>query len=160
MLADKPKTDEVFANFTANGIPQSYNEDLTAIVETVVTAVAKDFKVDESTSIKRLESRAPNHHSIFVRVKKGSPQHKILVSARGKCVAGRVVKQNCNKVHVNESHSSLSYRLFKKAKALKVKGYKYVWIREDKVFARKAEKEPKIRIFDDSVLENLLKPHS
>lgn len=148
-------TVDEFIFYTINGIPESRQEILTELVETVVALKAPNFKFDESTTVKRLPSKSPKHHSILIRTKKGTTQHQALSRARGKVPNG-ILKQNCKHVFVNESHSSLSYKLYIRARELKKKGFNFVWIREDRVFARKAESDSKLRIFDQNHLNRLL----
>lgn len=124
-------------DFTINGLVFSEGEDLRAIVNQVVQSADKSFELDPSTTVKRLPA------------KKTTPCPTVLISVRGKnfeilkkirrrAVVGKDIGLNfCDKIYINESHSPATYRLFKEARILKSKGYKFVWVQEDKVLLRK-----------------------
>lgn len=147
------KTKSVF--FTVNGIPESDGEDVRNTVETVIGAKAGSFCLDETTEVRRLASKSNNHHAILIVVKLGSTQYDALLKARGH-QRGADLGLNCGSVYVNESVSSGTYQLFKAAKQLKQKGYQFIWLRENKVFARRAKGSNRIHIKDDGVLKTLI----
>lgn len=154
----QPST-EGTAFFTINGIPATEEEEIHSIVEGVLSLKTPDFKLDGTAKVTRLKSNNQNHHSILIGVRRGFPLFKTFNAAKGSIFKGvQAGFPTVQKIYLNESHTSLSYRLFKKTKALKDKGYRFVWIRNSRVFARKTESSKIWPINNEDVLEKLLNP--
>lgn len=156
--AETQETPEKTIFFTINGVPETPDEDVIKITEAVLSNTAADSKVDETTTVRRLKTKLPNHHTILIGVRRNSPLLKVLNKARGKSFKGGEVNLPAEKVFVNESHPSQTYRLFRKSKQLKAKGYKSVWIRGSRVFARKTTESNQIVIRNEEDLQKLLTP--
>lgn len=151
-------TTEIPAYYTINGIPEKEGENIQEIASKVISLKSQGFEIDPTTFIKRLHSRSPTHHSILVTVQRGTTQHKALESARGSNIPGRDFGFDCDKVHINESHTAQSYRLYKKSRVLKSsKDFQFVWIRNSRVYARKSTDSERISIRSEIDLEKLLK---
>lgn len=142
-----------FVRYTLNGIQEQEDENVQTIVTKVVAATSGEFELDETTSVKRIPSKSDNHHVIFLSVKNGSAQHKILEKAKKTRVSGRDGGISCGPIFLNEAHSSISYQLFKKAKILRTKGFRFEWLKNSRVVARKAEGEKVICILKEEDLK-------
>lgn len=59
-------------------------------------------------------------------------------------------------IYINESHPAPVYNLFKKARTLKTKGFKFVWIKDDRVLVRKAEGEKVLQIKDLAHIDTII----
>lgn len=57
---------------------------------------------------------------------------------------------------MDEELTSETYKLFKKAKNLKLSGYKYVWHKNGTVLARKDDGDKYVIIKDETFLDGLL----
>lgn len=157
--AEAPTLAEGTSFFTINGIPKTDGEEVNSITETILSLKSPNFKLDGTATVTRLVSNSETHHSILIGVRRGSPLYQTFKKARGSRFKGEEAGfPAVRHIYVNESHTSLSYRLFKKAKALKELGFQFVWIRSSRVFARKTAESKVIPINNDDVLEKLLNP--
>lgn len=152
------KTPEKTFFFTINGVPETPGESAKLITEKVLSTQNANFKLDDSVTVKRQKSNSPKHHSILIGVRGNSALLKTFNKARGSCIKGNVVNLPAERIHINESHSSQSYRLFRKAKQLRTQGYDFVWIRSSRVFAQKTAEANRIAIKDEEQLKSLLSP--
>lgn len=141
---------------TINGIKQTSNEDVRGIVNKVISAKIPGFNLNSETEVKRLESKSERHHSILIRVKKTNAQFDSWKSVQGSSLSGRDAGFNCERVYINESNSSESYKLYKKAKVLKSYGIKYVWIRNSRVLIRRVESGKVERIKNEMHINRIL----
>lgn len=157
--SDRPTTlKEGTAFFTINGIPQTDGEEVQSITEAVLSLKTPNFKLDGTATVSRLASKDHKHHSILIGVRRNSPLFESFNKARGSSFKGEEAGfPSVHRIHINESHTSLSYRLFKKAKALR-KDYSFIWIRNSRVFVRKTENSKIIPIYNEDTLEKLLNP--
>lgn len=143
--------------FTINGIPEEESEETRSIVEKVISAKIANFKLEAATTVKRLPSKSNKSHTILIGVKKGSQQHKDIAQARrGPVSTGGDVGLQCDRIFINESHSTETYNLFRKAKLLKTKGFKFIWITEGRVLIKKEEGGRTTHIKSKEQLDKLL----
>lgn len=142
--------------FTINGVSQTDGEEVRDIVTKVVSAKVENFTLDESTHVKRLKTKTQGGHTILIKVKKTSDQYKTFKSVQRTKLAGSEVGLESEMIYINESHTTDSYRLYKKAKGLLAKVVKYVWIRNSRVLIRYHDNGPVEHLCNDTGLEKVL----
>lgn len=140
--------------FTVNGIPETSDEDVKSIVEKVLSAKTQNNVFDQTTIVRRLQSKSIAHHSILVEVEQSSPSYQSIVSALGS-LQGTDIGLDCGQIFVNRSWPSSTYQLYRKAKILKTKGFEFVWLKDNKVLARKSSGGKVICIKSDSDIQGL-----
>lgn len=157
----KPVNSDKSTFFTINGIPPQPQEKIDELVEKVIATKTAGFKLDTGTTAKRLPSRTANHHTKLISTKRSTPQFALLKKVRGSFLEGKSIAINCQRIYINQSHTSSSYQLFKKSKIPKSRGFQSVRISGNRVFACKTtdEGQIEIEIHDERELARIVEAH-
>lgn len=128
-------------DYTLNGVEQEEGEDLSAKVTKVLQSVDNPFVLDSRAALRRLPSKSDSRPAtILITVPTESSNSKTLLKAKRRALVGKDVGLNSSeKIYINESLSQSTYKLFRKARELKTKGYKFVWVNNDRVLLRRTE---------------------
>nr|CAI5854823.1 unnamed protein product [Callosobruchus analis] len=108
----------------------------------------------------RVRKANPDTNKSIVVVKFCSEDLRIRVLEERKGIF--LDSQNCNiddlktRLFINEALSRPTRELFKKARELRQKGYKYVWCKHQQVYVRKMEGEQAVRISSLADVQQLL----
>ncbi|XP_046686677.1 uncharacterized protein LOC124372341 [Homalodisca vitripennis] len=134
-------------NIEIDGVPESNNEDVYAIIHDVGRAIGVELKRERVVAAHRIPSfnkkRTP---PIIVRFSTFEEKDVWISSFRNvRPLTANKINPRFNlqnKVFINEHLSPENKQLLSRTKeAAKTKGYKYVWTRDGKIFVRRGEGE-------------------
>lgn len=146
-------------SYTINGVTLTENENVKEIASSVLKYFDNTFEADDSIEVKRLPSKtASSTPTILVTLPlTATPSITILKKANRRCVVGKDIGlATSEKIFINEAHSQGTYNLYKKARALKAKGFRFVWIQADRVLVKKEDGAKIVQLKNLSHLEELL----
>lgn len=138
-------------NVVINNLPMSDNEDIEQIVKRVGEITGTPIVSGDIDCCHRLrKSPKQQHPSIIVRFCRRSVKQDLLKKSKRLNVThnqlGVPVDVRNQKVYINEHLTSGNVRLYTAAKSLREHGFKFVWCRDGKIFAREHEHSVVIRI--------------
>lgn len=146
-------------SFTINGAVHSEGENTDEITEKVLKFFDGDFKINETVTTRRLPARTQTSSpTILITVSTNNVKAiETLKKAIRRSVPGKDIDLPASdKIHINEAHSQETYKLFREARKLKSKGYRFVWIQAGRVLLKKEEGEKIVQLKDLNQLRNLL----
>jgi len=155
-----------------SGIPVLFENETTVQTTNIVNEVLEVLNVEvqpwELISSHRLKKRRNGDVPIIARFNRPEMRDKVLASAKAGCLRYKQsvgfalrsktdrLEQNQVKVYLNEHLNRKNQVLLGKSKALREKGYKYVWSKNGSVFARKNDQSAVIKILNEQKLAELL----
>lgn len=134
---DLPKAQPTF-QATISGVEKSDNESMDDILSKILTNLDPGIKNDVVKC-----HRMPKSNSVVVTTLKSRSSLENLIKAakEKKPTADIVGGDGSTRIYINEILPTTCYKLLRAAKELRKVGYKYVWCRHGKVFAKKSEGE-------------------
>lgn len=138
-------------NLEIQGVPVTQGEDVYKIVADIAKKIGCDVAVGDIELCHRMRSNEKKPNSvpnIIAKFYSRRCKEAILSCKKGKkqLVASEIGFNNANKIYVNEHLTSVNKNLFWLARNTRAIGYKYIWTKNGRVFVRKNENEPVIRI--------------
>ncbi|VEN49708.1 unnamed protein product [Callosobruchus maculatus] len=127
-------------------------------VKKVPTRLNVEENEMEDCKISVLPSTDTNKSIIVVKFNNEDLRNRVLEKRKGIFLDS----ENCNiddlktRLFINEDLSRPTRELFKKARELRQKGYKYVWCKNEQVYVRKKEGEQAVRISSLADVQQLL----
>lgn len=145
-------------SYTISGVPESAYSEPRTVVEKVLKTIDNSVELCSSAVVRKLTPKDKTLHPILlIDLKSDSTNCSILDQLKRRKLSGKDVDiEVCEKVFVNDSLPSRVYQLYKKAKQLKQKGYRFVWVKDNRVLVRIAEKASVLQIKDSDQVDKLL----
>lgn len=142
-------------NLEIHGLPCRPNEDLPVELDDIAQKLGiSDFHPSEVEAVHRLPSSRDSIPITLVRFRSARARDRWLSLRSSLGTLAR--EQKLPKLFFNENLTQTNKDLFWKARAKsKVKQYRYVWVKNAKIYAKKAEGAPLIRITCVSDLERI-----
>lgn len=144
-------------NFEIHGLPSKPGENLRSFISNLAERLnLANFQEDEIWKIHRLPTHDKSSPSppILVQVQNTSVKEKWLRARKG--LRNLAQSDQFPRLFINENLTRMNRELFRLARSKgKENGYSFVWTRDGKVLARKAEGAPTIRIGKLSDLDRL-----
>lgn len=96
---------------------------------------------------------------VLVTFKSVEDKHKLLKKrkSKGKIVGDRCGLTETNPIFINEDMSKETRELYASARTLRNKGYKYIWAKDGRIFARQDDNAKLIRINSLDDIEGIIK---
>lgn len=144
------------SNLEIHGLPHSPNEDLVSVVGELAGKLGiGDFQPKDMSAVHRLPSRRDGPPVVLVRFASVSLRDQWLAT-RGKL---RTLAANSvlPKLYLNENLTRRNRELFWMVRErAKGKQYKFTWVKNGKLFAKKTETSPVVRIHRIADLEGIV----
>lgn len=143
-------------NLEIKGVEENVNENLKQIVVKIAKKVGvseiKESDIDIIHRVGNMAKRTPK--DIIVQFKDREHRNKLLGKKKEKIISKEVTEgRNDNIVYVNEHLTTFNKNLLWQVKTkCKEHNYKFVWIKEGKIFVRKKENGNALRIKSESDL--------
>lgn len=148
-------------NIKIKGVPENPNIDDKEITKKILKQIGISTEKEDIIEIKRTESK--NENIIKIKLKNEDIKKKILEKSKqyfrnnGKLTTYELnLKGNQNIIYVNEELTPKTKYLFGKTKELKKNSFKFIWIKNGKIFVRKNEEERVIHINTEETLKQLI----
>lgn len=148
-------------NIEIKGVPENPNIDDKEITKKILKQIGINTEKEDIIEIKRTESK--NENIIKIKLKNEDIKKKILEKSKqyfrnnGKLTTYELnLKGNQNIIYVNEELTPKTKYLFGKTKELKKNSFKFIWIKNGKIFVRKNEEERIIHINTEETLKQLI----
>lgn len=144
-------------NFEIHGLPVERNENLMSILGKVAGKLGIEFQPSDVAVVHRLPARMDSIPAIIVQAHTVAIKQKWLDARKGlpKLVLDGMVPNP--RLYFNDNLTRANRDLFRQARMRgREKEYKFVWTRDGKVLARKAEGSPLVRIDTLMDLEKLV----
>lgn len=135
-------------NIEIKGMPQEPKESLTEIVQTIAEKVEVQLKPSDIDVVHRVPTKEPTKTNIIVRFVSRSARDKVLQAAKKKrLTTSDFGFADASPVYINE-HLCPEYKalLGKAIAKKKEKKWKFVWVAESKILARKTENSSVVHI--------------
>lgn len=136
-------------NIEIYGIPEKSNENLLKITEKIGEFIECPINPNDIDTIFRANSSVPDKPKpVIVRLTTRNKKEAILAAAKskrlaqenGKSAPGLSIEGISNRLFINEHLTSHVKAILKQSKNLaKIKNYKFVWVRNGTVYARKGD---------------------
>lgn len=157
----EPPSDKVVTpsrTFAISGIQISSTIAPDKAAEKILKTLDDKFIITADTKIKTLPQKPEaTYATVLVSAKADSVTCETLTKAKKGNFTGKDVGLEGDLViHINESHPQPLYQFYKKSRALKQKGFQFVWIQKGRVLARRSSGDKIIHIKDASHLDTLL----
>lgn len=157
----QPKKDKAAPktrSFTINGVPEGSSGDPKATVEKILKTADPSNELEPTVTVRKLTSKDKTRPSaILVTGISSSKNLSTLDQLKRRKIAGSDIGiEDCPKIFINESYPSQVYKLFKAAKVLRNHGYKFIWIKDNRVLARTTDNAPVIQIKSIEQLDSLV----
>ncbi|CAH2092677.1 unnamed protein product [Euphydryas editha] len=142
-----------------SGIPDINDGDLPKIVDNVLEKFG--VSKEDVLAIKRLPSRKTGYGQIHIRVRQETVRQRIISSARNTTLIGKDIIPNITgppateKIYIREALTPYLKNLLWQAKQELKSSYKYIWIREGRLFVRKNENTKVFKIRTQSDIQSL-----
>jgi hypothetical protein len=141
-------------NLEFHGIPETDNENTYAIVTKIAKKLNYDLETGDVEMCHRLKKNERNERTknappvIIAKFYSRQTKEDILSAKREKKVltANEIGFNSTHQVHVNEHLTNMNKNLFWLARNTRSAGFKFAWVRNAKIFIRKTENSPIIRI--------------
>ncbi|KAL0842376.1 hypothetical protein ABMA28_014497 [Loxostege sticticalis] len=161
-LNDQQQRDRAF-NLELTGVPERPKEDLTAYYCSIVKYLDVPSSASDIVHITRVRPINPvpgRPKAIVLKLNSRPLRDSILSAARAKKgfqTSDIGIPGESKKIFVNE-HLTPSNKLLHKNTREKARAaqFRFVWVRDGKIFARKNETSPTIRIMDSSDLRKIV----
>lgn len=142
-------------SYTINGVVCVEGENTDEIAEKTLKYFDSDFTIDKTVTTRRLPAKTASlTPTILITVPTDHVKAvETLKKANRRSVLGKDINLPASdKIHINEAHEQRTYKLFREARKLKTKGYRFIWIQENRVLIKKAEGEKIIHLKDTDQL--------
>ncbi|KAH8023730.1 hypothetical protein HPB51_019595 [Rhipicephalus microplus] len=142
-------------NLEIKGVP---NEgDPSEVVQNICSAVGEPITSTDIDVCHRMGTKNPDVKNIIVRFVRREKRDAVLAKAkRARLSANKIGFQSTDPIFVNENLTQLGKQLLGATIAKKRGvGWKYVWTRNGKIFARKTESSEVLRIAERDDLEKM-----
>lgn len=150
-------------NIEIKGIPQKEDIDDQEIIKKNFNKIGIRSEKEDILEIRREENRNKNENVIKIKLKNEHIKKHILEKSKqyyknkGKLTTLDInLKNNQNIIYINEELTPKLKYLFGKTKELRKKGFKYIWIKNGKIFVRKNEEEEVLNINNEEKLRQLI----
>lgn len=147
-------------NIEITGLPEIKNEDLKTVLLNIAKYIQVDLQSDEIEYITRIapKQKIPGRPKAVVARLRSSLLRDAIISGvrktRGITSQDIGIRGDSKNLYINEHLTPVNKMLHKKTKeAAKIKMYQFVWIRNGKIFMRKHDGAPLIRIETESDLK-------
>ncbi|CAK1595245.1 unnamed protein product [Parnassius mnemosyne] len=149
------------------GCPETPNENCTHIILTVAKKIGMELDDKDIVSAERVgplrpakqDSTTPRPRPIAVRLARRDTRNGLLQAARSRRNLnsdGLELPGSTKLLYLNERLTRFNRQLFQKARSLaREVQFKYVWVREGKIFVRKEQGKPRIRIRNEMDLSKV-----
>lgn len=158
LSAQNDQNDPKTFKLTLSGLKIDESHDLHTIFTELLSLLElpNDLK-DDITTLRRLKPRGNSAAAVIcVELKSQDVLAKILKSFRRKDITNSELGlEGDQKIFLNEMLSKTRYTLFKAAKDLKNHGFRFVWIQNGNILARKVEGERVTVIKSQAVIDSL-----
>lgn len=144
------------------GVPERASDNPLQLVTKISDSLGVDIQLSDIDSVVRVPPRvkAPGRpRAIVVGFTTSAPKYSLLSAARkrrGFSTADIGVEGERQPIYINEHLTSYNKQLLgltrKKCKEM---GFRYVWTRDAKIFVRKNDKSPAIRVTDESKIDKI-----
>lgn len=145
-------------SFTINGIPEADSKEPKEVVKRILQTVDPSNELDPAVTIRKIPSKDKSRPPpILVSCTLSSKNFNTLNSLKRRRITGSDIGiENCENIFINESYPSQVYKLFKEAKRLRGYGYKFIWIKDNRILNRTAESAPVTQIESIDQLKQLI----
>lgn len=138
-------------NIQLDGVPEANNENVMNLVNTLAVAVDEPIILtSDIQAAHRIPSRNTNRpRPIIIQFTNRQKRDAVVRKAKAKKLKSTNFDSNAPEtfVYVNDHLTPYYKSLLFEAKKLKAeKGYKHVWVRNSKIFVRKDDDEPVVRL--------------
>lgn len=137
-------------NIEIKGIAEQSGEELKKVVVTLANklgdALIEEKDIEAVHRVSNMNNKSPK--DIIVQFKDRDHRNRMLYRKKGKIYSKDVVGGNCvNQVYINEHLTPYNKQLFWEAKnKSREQNFRFVWIKDGKIFVRRNEKERAYRI--------------
>lgn len=144
------------SNIEIHGLPQSPTENLVSVVSELACKLGLgDFRPNDIVAVHRLPSRRDGPPVVLVRLASVSLREQWLAT-RGK-LRTLAADSSLPKLYLNENLTRRNRELFWMVRErARVKQYKFTWVKTGKLFAKKSESSPVVRIYRMVDLEKIV----
>lgn len=152
-------------NLEIYGIPEKSGENLLKISERIGEFIECAIEADDVDSIFRANSSAPGQPKpVIVKLTTRKKKEAILAAAKIKRLAqsrvnsapGLSIEGISNKLFINEHLTAHTKTILKQAKDMaKQKNYKFVWVRNGTIYARKVDNSRVLTISNENDLKKI-----
>lgn len=152
-------------NIEIQGVPEKSNENILHILDHIGQHIQCTILPSDVNSAHRVAHSTPSEKpkSIIVKFQSKVKRDEILAAAKTKRLSypdksqpGLVIDNISRGLFINEHLTSNTKLLLKKAKDMsKSNNYKYVWVRNGSVFARKNDRSRVLRIITESDVQKM-----
>ncbi|CAG9825656.1 unnamed protein product [Phaedon cochleariae] len=154
-------------NIEIQGVPEKSNENIIQILEHIGQHIQCTISPSNVNSTHRVahSTQSEKPKSIIVKFHSKVKRDEILAAAKIKRLSysdksqpGLVIENISRGLFINEHLTTNTKLLLKKAKDMsKSNNYKFVWVRNGGVFARKNERSKVLRIVNEKLIEIIIK---
>lgn len=148
-------------NLEIIGVPETNNEDLVKVLTQIakfVDVIITPNDIEFANRIQPKQSKPGSPRTIIAKLKNRAVKDNILAGIRRfhGITRSDIGMQGTQRIFVNEHLTLDNKNLYKKCRDLAtMRSYKYIWIRNCKIFVRRDDKSPKIAINKDTDLEKI-----
>lgn len=146
-------------NVEIQGVPEKANENLLYIIKSIGDKIGCPTDTTEIDTIYRVAHREPSNRPKPIIVKLLSKQKRDAILAAAKLTRrspdnistrGLEIENISKELYINEHLTSKNKLLLKKSKEMaRTKNYKYIWVRNGTVFARKDDRSRVMKILNE-----------
>lgn len=147
-------------NLEIKGVEENVNENLKQVIINIATKMG-DLEIDERDidivhRVGSINNRSPK--DIVVQFRDRSTRNKLLAKKKVKIISTEITKgRSDSQVYINEHLTQFNKQLFWETKMKsKVTNYKYIWVKDGKIFGRKDDNERVIRIRNEEDLKKMV----
>lgn len=148
-------------NLEVIGVPETNNEDLVKVLTNIAKFVDVNISLSDIEFANRIQPKQPKPgapRTIIVKLKNRVVKDNILAGIRRfhGITRSDIGMQGAQRIFINEHLTLENKTLYKKCRELATSNsFKYIWIRNCKIFVRKDDKSPKIAINREEDLKKI-----